>query len=484
MNTSPDRGVTGTPVSPPPGCPAHGLIPELRRLDGPEAEADPMALYESLRKEHGTVAPVMFHGDVRAWLVLGHRENLEVMRNPFRYSRDSRMWRDQVPQDHPLAPITQWQPLCNFADGDDHRRLRGAVTDSIARFNHRGIRGHVNRYANQLIDRFAASGRADLVADFAVPLPMLVMVRLVGLPEEYGPRLVDATRDMLKGTETAVASNAFITDTLQRLVERKRADPGHDFASWLLEHKAALSDEEVREHLRLVLIAAFETTANLIANTLSMNLTDQAFQADIAGGQMTLPDALEQVLWDKPSFELMVGRWATGDTRLGGQDIKAGDMLVLGLAAGNVDPEIRPDLSDPVYGNRSHLAFGGGDHECPGQEVGRAIAEVGIDALLHRLQDVKLAIRPGDLAWRKSSLLSSYLVALPVEFSPHRPRQSEPVRAGDLSESEPRTVPVSGKSSAAERGAPERVTPQSPALAPVGPRPSWWRRLVQRLRGQ
>ncbi|KPC58978.1 cytochrome P450 [Streptomyces chattanoogensis] len=456
--------------APPPGCPAHGLGAEgIRRLYGPEAEADPRGLYEKLRDEHGAVAPVLVHGDLRAWLVLGHRENLDVARTPSRFSRDSRRWRDlregRVPADHPLTPIAAWQPVCNFADGAEHERLRGAVTESLERFDRRGIRRYVTRFAGQLIDRFAQNGRADLVQDFAEQLPMLVMTQLVGMPESYGPRIVEAARDMLKGTETAVQSNEYITQALRQLVERKREQPGRDFTSWLLEsgaagQGAALSDEEILEHVRLVLIAAFETTANLIANTLRLVLTDRRFRASLSGGHMTLPDALEQVLWDEPPLTTILGRWATGDTVLGGAEIREGDMMLLGLAAGNVDPEIRPDLASPVHGNRSHLAFSGGPHECPGQDIGRAIADSGIDTLLTRLPDLELAVPEGALM-RSASLMSHQLVSLPVTFTP---------RGAGVTGS----TPVQPRSSPLPAAVPA-PTPSAPAEA-AAPR-SWWSRL-------
>lgn len=461
-----------TSPTPPPGCPAHGLGPDgLRRLYGPEAEADPMGLYEKLRAEHGQVAPVLLQGDLPAWLVLGHRENLDVARTPSRFSRDSRRWRDmregRVGPEHPLAPLTAWQPVCNLVDGADHERLRAAVTDSINRFDRRGIRRYVTRFANQLIDEFAGAGQADLVSRFAEHLPMLVMTQLLGMPESYGPRLVEAARDMLKGTETAVASNEFVMQTLTQLVERKRANPGHDFTTWLLEHRSALTDDEAAQHLRVVLIAAFETTANLIANTVRMVLTDRRFRASLSGGHMTLPDALEQVLWDEPPFTTILGRWATGDTELGGQRIKEGDMLLLGLAAGNVDPEIRPDLTEPVHGNRSHLAFSGGPHECPGQDVGRAIADTGIDTLLARLPDLQLSVAEHDIPYR-SSLMSRHMVELPVKFTP---KPSLPTQtAGTELPAPRRSEPL-----------PEAAGPRPPVTAHAGPavpaKRSWWRRL-------
>ncbi|MGI5398890.1 cytochrome P450 [Streptomyces sp. CA-135486] len=451
--------------TPPPGCPAH-------RLYGPEAEADPTGLYEKLRAEHGAVAPVLVQGDLPAWLVLGHRENLDVARTPSRFSRDSRRWRDmqegRVPSDHPLTPVAAWQPVCNFQDGTEHERLRGAVTESLERFDRRGIRRHVKRFADQLIDTFIDRGQADLVGEFAEPLPMLVMTQLVGMPDSHGPRLVEAARDMIKGTATAVSSNEYVTVALKELVQRKRAAPGRDFASWLLEHSTSLTDEEIIEHLRLVLIAAFTTTANLIANTLRMVLTDRRFRASLSGGHMTLPDALEQVLWDEPPLATVLGRWATGDTVLGGRQIKAGDMLLLGLAAGNADPEIRPDLSQPVHGNRSHLAFSGGPHECPGQDIGRAIADTGIDVLLARLSDLRLAVPEDELRY-DSSLMSRQLISLPVSFVPG----GSTVTANSQLPRTPKAQPLP------EAAAPPVVV-SVPADAERPARRSWWARLLGR----
>ncbi|MEU7133268.1 cytochrome P450 [Streptomyces sp. NPDC046261] len=457
--------------TPPPQCPASklGLGPGpggRTRLYGPEAEADPYGLYERLREEHGSVAPVLLSGDLPAWLVLGYRENLDVTRTPSRFSRDPRLWTEtregRVPPDHPLLPVVTWQPMMSFVDGEQHERWRGAVNDSIARFDRRGIRRHVTQCANQLVDRFCATGHADLVHQFAEHLPMMAMTQLLGMPEEYSPQLVNAARDMLRGTETAIASNEFVQETLRKLVARKHAQPGADFTTWLLEHPAGLTDDEVQQHLRLVLIAAFETTANLIANTLKMVLTDVRFQASLAGGHMTLPDAVEQVLWDEPPFLTVLGRWAAQDTELAGKQIKAGDALVLGLAAGNVDTVVRPDLDAPIHGNRAHLAFSGGAHECPGQDVGRAIASTGIDALLLRLPDLALAVEESELYYR-SSLLSRHLIELPVKFTAHEPTPLE-LTVGAPSADQPSEV----------------VQPMAPAV-PSGQAPknrtSWWKSL-------
>ncbi|MCX4593186.1 cytochrome P450 [Streptomyces sp. NBC_01549] len=418
--------------APPPGCPAHGPGPGpggLHRLYGTEADAlgD---LYERLREEHGAVAPVLLHNDVPIWMVLGHAENMHLVSTPTHFTRDSRVWNavkdGTAGPDHPLAPHIAWQPICSHAEGDEHLRLRGAVIGAMSTINHRTIRRHINRATQLLVNRFCEKGRADLVGQFAEHLPMAVLCEILGMPDEYDDRLVQATRDLLRGTETAISSNEHVMNILIRHTARRRAQTTADFTSVLINHPAGLTDDEVSQHLRLVLLAAYEATANLLANVLRVVLIDPRFRARLNGGQMTVPQAVEQSLWDEPPFSAVLGYFAKQDTELGGRQIRQGDGLILGIAPGNIDPRVRPDLSADMMGNRAHLAFGGGPHECPGQDIGRAIADVGVEALLIRLPDVELEGDEEELRWR-SSMSSRHLVELPVYFQPQAPQDVEEV---------------------------------------------------------
>lgn len=490
----PDPTRTASAAAPPPECPAHARFGDpagLARLLGPEASEDPMGLYEQLRAKHGPVAPVLLDGDLPAWLVLGYREILEVAGTPTRFSRDSRTWRwfreGKVPPDSPLLPMIAWQPVCLFLDGAERDRLRLAVTDSLERFNRRGIRRQITRFTHQLVDGFAARGEADLVSEFSERLPMLVLTQLLGMPDEYGPRLVEASRDMVAGTETSVASNEFIVETLQQLVRRKRGNPGHDITSWLIEHSSMLTDEEVWNHLRVILIAANETTVNLIKSTLRMVLTDPRCHASLAGGQMTLPDVVEQVLWSEPPLMTIPGRWASVDTEVGGQKVEAGDMLLLGLAAGNHDPAVRPDPTVPLHGNRSHLAFSSGPQECPGQNIGRAITDTGIDTLLARLPDVSLAVPEEQLAW-KSGWMTRHLISLPVTFTPPGQRTAGTRAAAAVTSGTPiGTVGETEGPALSGTASPSSlaVLPAVPPSAAPAPkkRGRWWYALRKWLRG-
>ncbi|WP_405815115.1 cytochrome P450 [Streptomyces sp. NBC_01390] len=421
-------GTADTDLSPPPGCPAHntGTGPGgLRRLYGPEAE-DLGAVYEKLRAEHGAVAPALLHDDVPIWVVLGHGENMHMVRSPSQYCKDSRLWTPMqdgtVKPDHPLMPHFARQPICCHTEGDEHLRLRGAVTSAMSTIDNRGIRRYINRATQHLVNKFCEQGSADLVSQFAEYLPMAVMCEILGMPEEYGDRIVQAARDMLKGTETAIASNQYIMDALMRLTARRRAEPEDDFTSRLIADPAGLDDEEVGQHLRVVLIVAYESTTNLLANVLREVLTNPGFRARLNGGQMTVPEAVEQSLWDEPPFSTVFAYIAKQETELGGQRIRKGDGLLLGIAPGNVDPRVRPDLEANMQGNRSHLAFSGGPHECPGQDIGRAIADVGVDALLTRVPDIQLACDEDELRWR-SSVANRHLVELPVKFAPRSPQE-------------------------------------------------------------
>lgn len=454
-------GTDAPTTGPPPGCPAHAVGPGgLHRLHGPQAD-DLGDVYETLRNKYGPVAPVLLHDDVPMWVVLGHPENMHMVRSPSQFTRDSRIWtpllEGMVKPDHPLMPHIAWQPICSHAEGDEHQRLRGAVTGAMSTIDHRGLRRHIGRATQRLVNEFCETGRADLVSQFAEHLPMAVLCEVLGMPEEYNDRIVQAARDMLKGTDTAIASNEYIMGCLMRLTARRRERPEEDFTSHLVNHPAGLSDDEVGQHLRVVLIAAYEATSNLLANALRMVLTEPGFRAQLNGGQMTVPQAVEQSLWDEPPFSTVLGYFAKQDTELGGQRIRKGDGLLFAPAPGNIDPRVRPDLSANMRGNRSHLAFGGGPHECPGQDIGRAIADVGVDMLLTRLSDIQLDCAEDELRW-EASVASRHLMALPVRFEP-KPQQ-------DVKQ-KPSAVPIPPQRTNWQVGAAEPTPEPEPAPTPV-----------------
>jgi hypothetical protein len=191
---------------------------------------------------------------------------------------------------------------------------------------------------------------------------------------------------------------------------------------------------------------------------------------------MTVPEAVEQSLWDEPPFSTVLGYFAKQDTELGGKRIRKGDGLLFGIAPGNVDPRVRPDLTANMQGNRSHLAFGGGPHECPGQEIGRAIADAGIDALLMRLPDVQLACPEDQLRWTES-IASRHLAELPVRFGP-RPTQDVDRRPAF------RQLPAPAPTPRVRAAVPQEAAEPAPASPPAAPRPGAWQRFLRWWRGE
>ncbi|MCX5400356.1 cytochrome P450 [Streptomyces sp. NBC_00102] len=407
-------------------------------LYGPDLDGDRMTLlYEEMRGEHGPVAPVTVAPGIDAWLVLGHRELLRLTRDEGDFSHDPRHWsllrEGRVPADSPILPMVGWRPALLFADGQQHRRMRAAVSDALAKINGHELRRSVRTAAEGLIASFAGQGRADLVADYARTLPMRVVTGLLGLDDRTGRELVEAVAGTVSATSGSADASRRMGAILYGLIKEKRREPGEDVTSALLYHPAELTDEEVLHNLVVMFVAGNQTTVNWIATTLRILLCDPAFRSSLTGGHLSVDDALDLVLWRFPPTQNFPARYATRDMRFGGQDIRTGDMLILGLAAANADPEILPADGAPVVGNRSHLAFGAGPHTCPAQDPARLITRTAVDTIRHRLPDLELAVPESELEWIKSPW-SKGLGALPVRFGKAElPQGPVPAQsAGDL----------------------------------------------------
>ncbi|MFD7597942.1 cytochrome P450, partial [Kitasatospora sp. NPDC059812] len=250
--TAPEPGTAS------PGCPfPHGgSLPAglpLTPLYGPAVAEDPHGLYARLRQRYGPVAPIELEPGVEAWLVLGYAELLELTRNEALFSKDSRRWRvpteGRLAPDSRLLPMTSWRPTLLNLDGAEHQRLRSAVSDTLSQIDHRQLRETTEACANDLIDSWGPDGTADLIAQYARPLPLLVFTQLVGLPREAGPHLVELISHFVDSGPKSVRANAEFQAILVDLVRRRRTAPSADLTSWLLAHPAGLTDEEAVHHL-------------------------------------------------------------------------------------------------------------------------------------------------------------------------------------------------------------------------------------------
>ncbi|MFD6344434.1 cytochrome P450 [Streptomyces roseolus] len=419
MTPSPTAG-PASDAAPPPGCPA--AVP----LSGPGFHTDPQALYRSMRREHGPVVPVELPGGLPAWLVIGYREVHQVTSDPELFPRDVGLWNQwpHVPADWPLLPMVgQPLPSVYFTAGEEHRRHVRMVVPALEAVDPFEIRGHCEQLADRLVDAFCSRGTADLVAAFCEPLPVLVLARLVGFPDDEGADIARVLKDLADGGPEARSAHRRFGAHMARLVAAKRAEPGDDVTSRMLAHPEEFTDEEYMLDLMAITAAGHLTTADWIGSSLRLMLTEDEFAESMAGGRRSVADTMTEVLWEEGPTQILAGRWPSRDTRLGDRRIKAGDLLLLGLGAANTDPVIRQAAPGGTPsargGGGAHLAFSHGEYRCPfpAQEIAEIIARTGIEVLLDRLPDLELAVPVGELVRRPSAFLRG-TTALPVRFTP------------------------------------------------------------------
>lgn len=438
---------------------ADGFTYRRAPLYGPDFAADPSGVYAALRT-HGSLAPVELAPGVPATLVIGYQAALAVLRDPVTFPRDPRRWQGTVPADSPLLPMMMYRPNCLFTDGEVHARLRSAVSDSLDRIDVTTLRGYVEHSADQLIDRFASVGSADLLTEYAKPLPLLVFNQLFGCPPDIGDRLLRGMSGIFDGVD-AEAANAELTQGVIDLITLKRTRPGADVTSWLIAHPARLTDEELLHQMVVLMGGGTEPELNLIANGLRLLLSDARFAGDLSGGSLPVDDALDEILWTDPPLANYSTTYPTRDVILDGTRLPAGQPVVLSFAGANTDPA-RGRVTNT--GNRAHLAFGAGPHTCPAKGHARLIASVALERLLDRVPDIELAVPADHLTWRPGPFhraLNSLPVHFPATMPPPAPRPHTPQPVHRHTFPHPQ---------------PQAPHPQPPAHQPIqrGPLSRWW----------
>ncbi|WP_107451237.1 cytochrome P450 [Streptomyces sp. RTd22] len=407
-------------VVPPPGCPAHGGASPLY---GPRFLRDPTESYQRMRRDHGQVAPVLLEADIPAWLVLGYRETRQILGDTQTYGRDPRRWNrwDEVPPDWSLMPWVAYSPMIHYTEGDEHRRRSAAVSDALSIVDPFELRAHCERFADGLIDKFAGSGKADLVFDYVYSVPALAMGTMFGLPEDQVEDLAQALTASLDANEDAIAAQQRAAEIVARLVAAKRDAPGLDITSRFVQNSPDLTEEQLVGDIMVMMVAGLPATSYWIGTTIRLMLTDTRFAVTLAGGRRSIGEAMTEVLWADSPVPNVIGRFAIRDTVLGGQRIRTGDLLVLSLAAANMDPLLWPDTTAGFAGNNAYLSFTGGDYGCPAgaPELAKNIAEMAIEVLVDRVPDLTLAVEPEELEW-VDSLWCRAPSSLPVTFTPTR----------------------------------------------------------------
>ncbi|WP_073227119.1 cytochrome P450 [Streptomyces sp. NBRC 110465] len=416
MTTHPTTSGTGQcpahlPTPPPPPA---GPLP----IHGPAFNADPHATYQQLRA-HGPIAPVEISPGVYGYLAVTYRAALYLLQNtPARFAKDPRRWealrRGQVPADSPALMMMQPRDNALWKDGAEHARLRHAITSSLARVDTHALAATVRRIADQLISAFATAGQADLVAQYADPLPMLTMIEMFGCPPDLGERIVVAVTRLFDADTDGVQANAELEAACLQLTHLKRAQPGRDVTSHLIT--AGLTDAEMVQTILLVTGAGSTPSSNLIMNALRLIITDHRFAGTVHTGVKPLADALDEVLWHIPPVSNYSPLYAIGEQSYEGVYLQQGFPILVSFAAANADPAL-PFAAGTRAGNRGHLAFSAGVHMCPAPDLARIIVETALERAVDRLAHLTLAVDPGQLTARPATFHAG-LTTLPVHFQP------------------------------------------------------------------
>ncbi|MFI9510921.1 cytochrome P450 [Nocardia sp. NPDC052566] len=404
-----------------PEVPARpGALPHSSPIDAdgprvplytPEFAVDPHQAYREMRKQHGSLVPVDLAPGTPATLVVGYRTAVRILHDPEHFPADGRTWQRDIPADCPVLPMMDWRPTLLRNSGQVHARYRQAVSDAIDGVDLHSLHRVIEKIAVPLINAFGATGSADLIGQYALPVAFAVINEMLGCPPEIGGRVAFGLAAMLDTVE-AEKGNILVHEALTELMELKKAEPGDDITTRLLRHAAALTDLEVLEQVMVLYGAGIEPAQNLIANTLLLMLSDDRFGGDILGGSLSTRDALDEVLFTDPPLANFCISYPRHPILIDDVWLPAHQPVLISMSACNNDPEI---AGVEYGGNRSHLAWSVGPHACPATSISYLIAQDAIDQLLDALPELRLAVPSAELVWRPGPFHRA-LAALPVEF--------------------------------------------------------------------
>ncbi|MCF3963732.1 cytochrome P450 [Streptomyces fuscigenes] len=390
------------------------------RLYGSEHAADPRRSYELLRAQ-GPVALAEAAPGFVVHLVTDYRAALDLLNDTDTWSKDSRPWQSRVPEGSSISQPSQWRPNVTFADGDHHAYLRKVITDCFSLLDPHDVRTMTFRHADTLLSAFAATGRVDLVAQYARQLPLMVFNSLFGMDDSWGPQLVEMLAAMVSSDPQRVGQGAQAFGMyLATLYESKARQRGHDLTSWFIDHPNGLSREEATNQILLTLGAGNEPTANLIANTCVRMLSDDRYFGTLTTGSLPVQHAIDDALWNDSPVANYSFHAPRKDTVFHGTRIPAGSPVMVSYAAANTCPH--PGVAQDGFrsGNKAHLAFAAGPHACPARDLALLIATAAIERLATYLPDIVLAVPVEELTYAEGTIHRT-LTALPARFTPLAP---------------------------------------------------------------
>ncbi|AQZ64863.1 putative cytochrome P450 hydroxylase [[Actinomadura] parvosata subsp. kistnae] len=290
-------------------------------------------------------------------------------------------------------------------DAPEHTRYRKLLTGQFTVRRMKMLEPRIQEITETCLDAMEAAGPpVDLVQEFALPIPSLVICELLGVPYEDRDRF-QADSKLLVNLETkvddAVAALGRVSAYLHGLIQRKRKEPADDLLSGLLE-SGELADDELTGVGVLLLIAGHETTANMLGLGTYALLTNPAQLAAMRDDPSVVENGVEELLRYLTIIHLGPIRTALEDVEIEGVTIKAGESVTIHLPAANRDASRFPDAErlDVTRPAGGHLTFGHGIHQCLGQQLARAEMRIAYPALLRRLPGLRLAVTPEEVPMR------------------------------------------------------------------------------------
>ena len=398
--------------------------PTIFPYDDPDFVADPFPFYAALRGQ-GPVRRVVTARGIEAWLIARYADGLAALSDA-RFSSDLRDATDtRLLGQMPTSERESFTRSMIRVGPPDHTRLRRLVSKAFTVRRVAELRPRVQRITDDLLDAVIPAGRADLVADFALPLPVTVISELLGVP-------TSDREGFQKWTDTMLAQHPDHVDQaemdeawrsmwayLEDLVADKRGRPGDDLLSALItahDEEETLDENELIAMAFLLLVAGYVTTVNLIGGGVAALLAHPQQLKLLRDDPGLLPGAVEEFLrYDGPVNPGIV-RFPTEDVEIGGVTIPRGATVLIATAIADRDPAqfTDPDRLDITRTENAHLAFGHGLHYCLGAPLARLEGEIAIGTVLRRLPNLALAVPHEELRWHVATLRGPR--ELPVTF--------------------------------------------------------------------
>jgi cytochrome P450 len=376
---------------------------------------DPVERLGELRAREPVSKLTSFLG-MNIWIVTGDAEAREVLADSTSYSNDIRplMGKRGSTTDGDIGGL-------GFTDPPDHTRLRRLLTPEFTMRRLDRLRPRVADIVERQLDVVeslaAEQGTVDLVPSFAFPVPFLVICELLGLPDEDRDtfrELGSARFDVSYGGQGAFGAVSGSRKFLMDATARQRTDPGDGLIGQIIrEHGDEINDFDLAGLADGVFTGGLETSASMLALGTAVLLDHPDDYHRVASDAAAADRTVEELLRYLSVVQVAFGRFPKQDVELGGQQIAAGDVVIVHLPGANRDARTGDGLDafDASRPATSHLAFGHGFHRCVGAELARMELRTAFPALARRFPD--LAVATDQLTFRENSLVYG-LDSLPV----------------------------------------------------------------------